>query len=65
MLKLSRYVRDQKQVLNVRMNELKSRWISHDALYNIHELAVDMPNFIHTIRTHPNLVCIYGHSAIL
>ena len=57
--------RDQKQVQNVRMNELKSRRISHDALYNMHELAIDMPNFIHTIRTHPDLVCVCGHSAIL
>ena len=57
--------RDQKQVQNVRMNELKSRRISHDALYNMHELAIDMPNFIHTIRTHPDLLCVCGHSATL
>lgn len=57
--------RDQNQVHNVRMNELKSRRISHDALYNMYELTIDMPNFIHTIRTHPDLVCICGHSAIL
>ena len=57
--------RDQKQVQNIRMNELKSRQIFHDALYNMHVLAIDMPNFIHTIRTHPDLVCICGHSAIL
>ena len=49
----------------MRMNTLKSQRISHDALYNMHELALDMPNFIHTIRTHPDLVCVCGHSAIL
>ena len=34
--------RDQKQVLNVRMSALKSQRISHDALYNLHELAIEI-----------------------
>ena len=35
--------RNSKQVENVRVKKLQDQRISHDALYNLHELAVDMP----------------------
>ena len=42
--------RNDKQVENIRTKQLQKHRISHDALYNLHEMAVDMPDFIHTIR---------------
>ena len=56
--------RNSKQVENIRMSQLRKLRISHDALYNLHELAIDIPDFIHIIRTHPDLVCICGQKAI-
>lgn len=57
--------RNSKQVENVRYKQLQQQRISHDALYNIHELAFDCPGFVHAIHTHPDLVCVLGQQAIL
>jgi len=57
--------RNDKQVKNVRTKQLQRQCISHDALYNLQEMAVDMPDFIHTIRTHPDLVCVCGQRELL
>ena len=54
-----------KQVENIRMKQLQNQRISHDGLYNLHELAIDMPDFIHEIKTHPDLVFICGQKAML
>lgn len=56
--------RNSKQVENIRMNQLRTHRISHDSLYNLHELALDIPTFIHAIRTHPDLVCVCGQKAL-
>ncbi len=50
--------RNLKQVENTRMKQLKKQRVSHDALYNLHKLAIDMPDFIHHITTYPDLVCV-------
>ena len=34
--------------------------ISHDGLYNLHELAYNIPGFIHEINTFPDLTCVCG-----
>ena len=57
--------RNSKQVENVRLRKLREQRISQDALYNLHELAIDMPRFIHLIKTHPELVCVCGETAML
>ena len=57
--------RNSTQVENVRRKMLKRQRISHDTLYNLHELAVDMPSFIHSIKTYPDLVCICGEKSML
>ena len=33
--------------------------------YNLHELALDLPDFIHSIHTHPDLVCVCGSKLLL
>lgn len=57
--------RNSKQVENIRFKQMQKRRISHDALYNMHELALDLPGFIHLIHTHPDLVCVLGQKALL
>ena len=57
--------RNSKQVENIRFQQLEKQQISHDAPYNLHELATDIPDFVHMIQTHPDLVCIVGQKKIL
>ena len=53
------------QADNLRNRHLRLQRISHDSLYSIHELAIDIPEFVHKIETHPDLLCICGHSELL
>ena len=34
--------------------------LSHDALYNLHELSYDIPDFVHKIVTFPDLIVVCG-----
>ena len=34
--------------------------MSHDALYNVHELAYDLNGFVKIIKTYPDLVVVCG-----
>ena len=53
------------QVENVRNKYLRLQKISHDSLYSIHELAIDLPEFVHKIETHPDLLCVCGHNEVM
>ena len=53
------------QVENSGNKHLRLQKISHDLLYSIHELAIDLPEFVHKIETHPNLLCICGHDELM
>ena len=53
------------QVENIRNKKLREQRITHDALYNLHEIATDMPDFVHKIETHPYMLCICGKGTIL
>ena len=57
--------RNSKQVKNIRSKQLQKQRLSHDALYNLHELSVDLPVFVHAIRTHPDLICICSNKELL
>ena len=57
--------RNTKQAKNIRSKLLEKHRLSHDALYNLHELASDVPDFVWSIRTHPDLVCVCGNKALL
>ena len=39
--------------------------LSHDALYNIHEIAYDLDGYVSIIATYLDLVIICGHSKLL
>ena len=53
------------QVENIRNKQIRQNRISHDALYNLHEIAFDMPEFVYKIETHPDLLRICGAQTIL
>ena len=53
------------QVENLCNKKLREQRISHDSLYNLHEIALDMPEFVHKIETYPDMLCVCGHKAIL
>lgn len=57
--------RNQKQLRNLRFKCLNQTRISHDTLFNIHEIAYDNPGFIWKITTYPDLLCIIGLQEIL
>ena len=57
--------RNLKQVRNVRYEHLNLTRISHDALYNLHEIAYDIAGFIWKINTFPDLICICGLQEII
>ena len=56
--------RDIKQVRNIRSQVLEKKRLSHDGLYNLHELALHITDFIHFIQTHPDLVCVCGQKSL-
>ena len=52
--------RNQKQVSNLQARYRQRVRISHDALYNLHELSYDLGNFVHKITTYPDLIVVCG-----
>jgi len=52
--------RDIKQVENIHSGILSRQRLSHDGILNLHDLAIDMPDFFHSIHTHPDIVCVCG-----
>ena len=57
--------KDTRQVKNIKSQQQRMLKLTHDSLYNLHEIAVDMPEFVHTIVTHPDLVCACGNKELL
>ena len=57
--------RNRKQVKNVQSRFRQRLRISHDALYNLHELAYDLDDFVHEIVTYPDLIVICGLKPML
>ena len=54
-----------KQVSNLRYKELQQSRILHDSLFNIHEIAYEIKDFVWKITTYPDLVCIFGMRRLL
>ena len=57
--------RNLKQVQNSRYNALHETRLSHDALFNIHDIAYDTQSYIHRITTYPDLEVMFGLRDIL
>ena len=56
--------RNVKQVSNSQASNRQRYRLSHDALYNIHELAIDLDGFIVKIIIYPDLLVICGSSTM-
>ena len=52
--------RNLRPVQNVRCKQQQKKRVSHDGLYNLHEIAIDISEYIHEIHTFPDLVCVLG-----
>lgn len=57
--------RNSKQVKNIQAKQRQSFCLTHNALYNLHELAYDLGDFVYKITTFPDLVVICGLKSIL
>ena len=57
--------RNPKQVCNLQAKQRQKLRLSHDALYNLHELCYDLETFIQKIVTHPDLIVICGLNSML
>ena len=52
--------RDVKQIRNAQLLQRQASCLSHDALYNLHEMAYDTSGFMWRMETYPNLIVIYA-----
>ena len=57
--------RNMQQLRTIRHKQLNHQHISSDELYNLHELAYDIPGFVHKINTFPDLTCVCGLKELL
>ena len=57
--------KDTRQVKNIKSQLQKTFKLTHDSLYNLHEIAADIPDFVHVIITHPDLICVCGSKELL
>ena len=56
---------NRKQVANMQAIQRQKLRLSHDALYNLHELAYDIDEFVHKIITYPDLIVVCGLKVML
>ena len=56
--------RNVKQVSSLQSRVKQKGRLTHDALYNVHELAYDLDGFVAKITTYPDLVLICGSNGI-
>ena len=61
----SQIPRNMKQLRNLRYQQLQQSRISKDDLFNLHEIAYDVSDYVWKIFTFPDLVCIFGLKEIL
>ena len=56
--------RNSKQIANLQQNERSKSQLTHDALYNLHELAYDLRPFVISIKTFPDVLIVCGHGSL-
>lgn len=57
--------RNKRQITNIQYRQRQKFRLTHDALYNLHELAFDTDGFVKVITTFPSLIVICGLASIL
>ena len=53
-----------KQIANLQQNECSKSRLTHDALYNLHELAYDLRPFVISIKTFPDVLIVCGYGSL-
>ena len=53
-----------KQIANLQQNEHSKSRLTHDALYNLHELAFDLRPFVISIKTFLDVFIVCGHGSL-
>ena len=56
--------RNSKQIINLQQRQHQKSRLTHDAIYNLHELAYDLDGFVKIITTYPDLVVVCGLDSI-
>ena len=54
-----------RQIKNLQARVRQKARLTHDALYNLHELAYDLDGFVKTVTTYPDLAVICGHDRVI
>lgn len=57
--------RNIKQIRNAQALQRQTFRLSHDSLYNLHEMAFDTSGFVHKIETYPDLLIICGLHSLM
>lgn len=57
--------RNCRQIANVQFRERQQLRLTHDALYNVHEVAYDLAGFVAKITTYPDLISVCGMHALV
>lgn len=57
--------RNSKQVSNMQSLQRQKIRLTHDAIYNLHELTYDIPEFVYKIVTFPDLIIVCGMKSLL
>jgi hypothetical protein len=56
--------RNTRQITNIQQKERQKFRLTHDAIYNLHEMSYDMNDFVKIISTFPDLIVIFGLDVI-
>ena len=59
------HLQNTRQGVNHKSIQRQKTRLSHDALYNIHEIAYDLDGFVSKITTYPDLIIVCSHSKLL
>jgi hypothetical protein len=57
--------RNLQQVSSIQHHERQKNRLTHDAIYNLHELSYDLGSFVRIIKTYPDLMIICGLDKIV
>lgn len=52
--------RNSTQINNLQQRERQKIRLTHDAIYNLHEIAYDLEDYVKIITTYPNLLIVCG-----
>ena len=57
--------RNTQQIANLQKKERQKLRFTHDAIYNLHEVAYELDDYVKVIKTYPDLVIVCGLSKVV